>query len=130
MKKILLTILYVFNLLQIWWKQETHIILLGKFGFFWKLNTPSVSEWLVDCWCAVINKVVEYPYCYIGNPDHLAEECALEIHHHSGTEGVWRTRSMSGYKYASIKWFHSFFQLPCITLQVLFLKNGRRTYII
>ena len=31
-------------------------------------------------WMEVKNKVVDNPYCYNGNPDHLAEDCAVGIY--------------------------------------------------
>ena len=52
-------------------------ILLTSTAF---ICTPSVPEWLVDCWCAVYNEVVDDPYSYNGNLDHPAEDCAIRIH--------------------------------------------------
>ena len=39
--------------------------------------TPSIQEWVWDCWCAVKNEVVDNPYYNNGNFDHLAEDCAV-----------------------------------------------------
>ena len=41
--------------------------------------TPSVQEWLWDCWCAVKNEVVDNPYHYNRNLDHITEDCAVWI---------------------------------------------------
>ena len=43
--------------------------------------TPSVPECLVDWWCTVQNEVVDYPYYYNGNLDHLAEDCEVWVVH-------------------------------------------------